>query len=120
MPRLLRLQFRNRPPSPLSVTGPTLRSSPPERRSTRITSAPKSASSIAQRGPFITPGILQFGCAYFNYLRAQESLPALFITHKPSGVLRLQRSLPGYRSPNRLLELLIEFGNERSDITSQS
>src|SRR6185503_7411409 len=51
IPRLLRLQLRNNPPSPLSVTGPSLRSSPPSRRSTRITSAPKSANNIAQYGP---------------------------------------------------------------------
>ncbi len=51
--RLLRAICRYRAPSPFSPTGSTPRSSPPSRRSMRITSAPMSASMAAQYGPAI-------------------------------------------------------------------
>ena len=48
--RLLRLHWRNVPPSPPSVTACTQRSSPPSRFSTRITSAPMSARIALHHG----------------------------------------------------------------------
>ena len=48
--RLLRLHWRNVPPSPPSVTACTQRSSPPSRFSTRITSAPMSARMALHHG----------------------------------------------------------------------
>jgi hypothetical protein len=48
---LLRFRFRKLVPSPVSVTGCTKRSSLPSIFSTRITSAPMSASSMPQAGP---------------------------------------------------------------------
>ena len=49
--RLFRFMTRNMAPTPSAPTGATQRSSPPPRRSMRITSAPRSASSAAQYGP---------------------------------------------------------------------
>src|SRR5215471_5115864 len=51
MPRLPRLTWRYMAPTPSDVTGVIHRSSPPSTRSTRITSAPRSASNAPQYGP---------------------------------------------------------------------
>src|SRR3954447_1026251 len=51
MPRLPRLHWRYIAPMPSEVTGVIQRSSPPSTRSTRMTSAPRSASSAPQYGP---------------------------------------------------------------------
>src|SRR5207244_3784327 len=51
MARLLRFMTRYSAPTPSGATGATQRSSPPPRRSMRITSAPRSARSAAQYGP---------------------------------------------------------------------
>ena len=49
--RFPRLQTRYMAPEPSSATGAMYRSSPPPGRSTRITSAPRSASRAAHHGP---------------------------------------------------------------------